>query len=126
MSVAGLPRSRRRTRQPRHGDQDLQARERFEDELILHLERDQFVAETSRPVPRAHLGARTTAALWALRVFACSSARWSSTPSSPSCTEQVPGPTPPHDPLPDARPHPPALIGGVGNAHPGIPGTAHL
>lgn len=51
------------------GDQDLQARERFEDELILHLERDQFVAETSRPVPRAQLGSRTTAALWALRVF---------------------------------------------------------
>jgi len=51
------------------GDQDLQARERFEDELILHLERDQFVAETSRPVPRAHLGARTAALLWALRVF---------------------------------------------------------
>jgi len=50
-------------------EQDLQARERFEDELILHLERDQFVAETSRPVPQAMLGARTTAALWALRVF---------------------------------------------------------
>jgi hypothetical protein len=50
-------------------EQDLQARERFEDELILHLERDQFVAETSRPVPQAMLGARTTATLWALRVF---------------------------------------------------------
>ena len=50
-------------------EQDLQARERFEDELIMHLERDQFVAETSRPVPRAALSARTTAALWALRVF---------------------------------------------------------
>jgi hypothetical protein len=40
-----------------------------EDELIMHLERDQFVAETSRPVPRAALSARTTAGLWALRVF---------------------------------------------------------
>jgi hypothetical protein len=40
-----------------------------EDELIMHLERDQFVAETSRAVPRAALSARTTAALWALRVF---------------------------------------------------------
>ena len=50
-------------------EQDLQARERFEDQLILHLEPDQFVAETSRPVPRAMLGARTIAALWALRVF---------------------------------------------------------
>ena len=35
----------------------------------MHLERDQFVAETSRPVPRAALAARATAGLWALRVF---------------------------------------------------------
>jgi hypothetical protein len=39
------------------------------DELVMHLERDQFVAETSRPVARAALSARTIAALWALRVF---------------------------------------------------------
>jgi len=50
-------------------ERDLQRQERFEDELILHLERDQFVAETSRPVPRSALSARATAALWALRVF---------------------------------------------------------
>jgi hypothetical protein len=50
-------------------EQDLQQRERFEDELIMHLERDQFVAETSRPVPQAALGARATTGLWALRVF---------------------------------------------------------
>ena len=50
-------------------EQDLQPQERFEDELIMHLERDQFVAETSRPVPRVALGARAAAALWALRVF---------------------------------------------------------
>jgi hypothetical protein len=50
-------------------EQDLQRQERFEDELIMHLERDQFVAETSRPVPRATLSARTSAGLWALRVF---------------------------------------------------------
>jgi hypothetical protein len=50
-------------------EQDLQPQERFEDELILHLERDQFVAETSRPVPRAALSARATTGLWALRVF---------------------------------------------------------
>jgi hypothetical protein len=50
-------------------EQDLQFQERFEDELIMDLERDQFVAETSRPVPRAELGARATAGLWALRVF---------------------------------------------------------
>jgi hypothetical protein len=48
---------------------DLQGQERFEDELIMHLERDQFVAETSRPVPRAELSARAQAGLWALRVF---------------------------------------------------------
>jgi len=50
-------------------EQDLQAQERAEDQLIMHLERDQFVAETSRAVPRAALSTRTTAALWALRVF---------------------------------------------------------
>jgi hypothetical protein len=50
-------------------ERDLQPQERFEDELIMHLERDQFVAETSRPVPRAVLSARATAGLWALRVF---------------------------------------------------------
>jgi hypothetical protein len=50
-------------------EQDLQPQERFEDELIMHLERDQFVAETSRLVPRAALSARATVGLWALRVF---------------------------------------------------------
>jgi hypothetical protein len=50
-------------------EQDLQPQERFEDELIMHLERDQFVDETSRPVPRVALSARGAAGLWALRVF---------------------------------------------------------
>jgi hypothetical protein len=50
-------------------EQDLQTQERFEDELIMDLERDQFVAETSRPVPRAVLSAPVTAGLWVLRVF---------------------------------------------------------
>jgi hypothetical protein len=50
-------------------EQDLQAQERAEDELIMHLERDQFVAETSRPVPRAPLSRRASAGLWVLRVF---------------------------------------------------------
>ncbi len=50
-------------------ERDLQAQERAEDQLIMHLERDQFVAETSRPVPRAPLSARASAGLWALRVF---------------------------------------------------------
>lgn len=50
-------------------EQDLQPEERFEDELIMHLERDQFVAATSRPVPRAQLGAGARVGLWALRVF---------------------------------------------------------
>jgi hypothetical protein len=50
-------------------ERDLQRQERFEDELIMDLERDQFVAETSRPVPRAALSTRVEAGLWALRVF---------------------------------------------------------
>jgi hypothetical protein len=40
-----------------------------DEELIMFLERDQLVADTSRPVPRANLGPRTSLALWALRVF---------------------------------------------------------
>ena len=39
------------------------------DELVMDLERDQLVAETSRPVARAELSSRTIAALWGLRVF---------------------------------------------------------
>ena len=35
----------------------------------MHLERDQFVAETSRPVPRAALSARAHAGAVGLRVF---------------------------------------------------------
>jgi len=50
-------------------EQDIQTQERLEDDLIMHLERDQFVVETSRPVPRARLSARAIAGLWALRVF---------------------------------------------------------
>ena len=49
---------------------DGQPDEHFEDETIMHLERDQFVAETSRPVARAPLSPRVSAALWALRLFA--------------------------------------------------------
>jgi hypothetical protein len=56
-------------RDPDLQERDLQAQERFEDELIMHLERDQFVVETSRPVPRAMLSARVTAGLWVLRIF---------------------------------------------------------
>jgi hypothetical protein len=39
------------------------------DEPVGHLQRGQFVAETSRPVPRAALSVRAAAGLWALRVF---------------------------------------------------------
>jgi hypothetical protein len=49
---------------------ELQAHERFEDELVMHLEHSQFVAETSRAVPKRDLGARARSALWALRIFA--------------------------------------------------------
>jgi hypothetical protein len=50
-------------------ERQLPSHERLEDELIMDLELDQFVAETSRPVPRAYLSARARAGLWALRVF---------------------------------------------------------
>ena len=40
------------------------------DEMVEYLERDQLVSDKSRPVPRARLGHRATAGLWALRVFA--------------------------------------------------------
>ena len=39
------------------------------EELIMDLERDQFVAETSRPVSEAALSAHIKIGLWALRVF---------------------------------------------------------
>jgi hypothetical protein len=51
------------------GSTVMQPQERFADELIMHLERDQFVAATSQPVGRAALGAYATAGLWALRIF---------------------------------------------------------
>jgi hypothetical protein len=34
------------------------------------LELDQYQSATSKPVPRAHLGPRASAALWALRIVA--------------------------------------------------------
>jgi hypothetical protein len=40
-----------------------------EQELVMFLERDQLVTDTSRPVPRAALSRRVNNALWALRVF---------------------------------------------------------
>ena len=35
----------------------------------MYLERDQFVADKNRPVPRARLGRWAGAGLWSLRVF---------------------------------------------------------
>ena len=43
-----------------------------EQELIMHLEPDQLVDETFRPVPRAILSGRAKLGLWALRVFCVS------------------------------------------------------
>jgi hypothetical protein len=40
-----------------------------EEQLIMHLEPDQFVAATAEPVAPAPLGARAKALLWGLRVF---------------------------------------------------------
>jgi len=51
-------------------EQDRQPPERSQDKQVMYLDRDQLVAETTRPVPRAALSARTIAGLWALRVFA--------------------------------------------------------
>lgn len=51
-------------------EHNLQPPERAGKEQVMHLERDQLVAETSRPVPRAALSSRAAAGLWALRVFA--------------------------------------------------------
>jgi hypothetical protein len=39
------------------------------EEMIENLERDQLVSETARPLARARLTRRTSAALWTLRVF---------------------------------------------------------
>jgi hypothetical protein len=39
------------------------------EELIMFLERDQLLADTSQPVARARLGAAANIALWGLRVF---------------------------------------------------------
>ncbi len=39
------------------------------EEMIENLERDQLVAETARPLARAQLTRRASAALWTLRVF---------------------------------------------------------
>jgi hypothetical protein len=41
-----------------------------DEELIAYLERDQLVAEQSRPVGRRRLAPRASRALWGLRVFA--------------------------------------------------------
>jgi hypothetical protein len=38
-------------------------------ELVMFLEPDQLVADKTRPVRRAELSPRATAALWGLRVF---------------------------------------------------------
>jgi hypothetical protein len=51
-------------------ERDRQPQQRSEDEQVMHLDRGQLVAETSRPIPRAALSARAAAALWALRAFA--------------------------------------------------------
>jgi len=61
----------RATREDGEGRQEQRAHgQDAQPQLIEHLERDQLVAETFRPVPRAQLRRHTTIALWALRVFA--------------------------------------------------------
>ena len=41
-----------------------------DEDFVEYLERDQLVAETFRPVGRAHLGGPALIGLWALRIFA--------------------------------------------------------
>jgi hypothetical protein len=43
--------------------------ERADQELVMFLERDQLVADTSVALPRAHLSRRANLGLWTLRVF---------------------------------------------------------
>ncbi len=43
-----------------------------EQELIMHLEPDQLVNETFRPVPRAVLSRGAILGLWGLRIFCVS------------------------------------------------------
>lgn len=50
-------------------ERNLHREEGFGGDLIVHLERSQFVAETSRPVPQARLSNSALTGLWALRVF---------------------------------------------------------
>jgi hypothetical protein len=54
---------------PGLGEPALPADAALDDELIMHLERDQFVDATSQPVPRAALSRSALVGLWALRVF---------------------------------------------------------
>ena len=46
-----------------------QQNEPADQRLVMFLEHDQLVADTSVPVPRARLSRRARTALWALRVF---------------------------------------------------------
>jgi hypothetical protein len=43
--------------------------EEEQEELVMFLERDQLVFDTSRPVARVPFSRRMSAALWTLRVF---------------------------------------------------------
>jgi len=55
---------------PERADLDRGREPDHAQELIMHLERDQLVAETVRPVERARLSRSVTLSLWALRIFA--------------------------------------------------------
>lgn len=58
---------------PEHEPPEREPRDQYgEEELVAFLERDQLVADTSIPVPRAHLSARAQRWMWALRIFTLS------------------------------------------------------
>lgn len=52
-----------------HEAHTLHPQEQADQDLVMFLERDQLVADTSVPVPRALLSRRAQTALWALRLL---------------------------------------------------------
>jgi hypothetical protein len=53
----------------KQGGTEYDAAEYDAADLSSYLEHDQLVADTARPVPRAQLSPRASAALWMLRIF---------------------------------------------------------
>jgi hypothetical protein len=54
---------------PETTDSTPHEKEPADQELVMFLEPDQLMADTSVPVPRAPLSKRANTGLWALRIF---------------------------------------------------------